>query len=99
MKRSVGALLLLLLVTPAWAQTARPRPKPDSKADAARVDPHAVLRAMEDAFSSVADRVTPAVVTVSAAPDRRAAGNDGEGDERFRQFFGDDLYERYFKRR
>ncbi|HEX3177193.1 MAG TPA: Do family serine endopeptidase [Methylomirabilota bacterium] len=99
MKRSVAALLLLLLVTPAWAQTARPRPKPDSKADAARVDPHAVLRAMEDAFSSVADRVTPAVVNVSAVPDRPAAGNDGEGDERFRQFFGDDLYERYFKRR
>ena len=35
--------------------------KPGAKAPAAtKLDPHAVLQAMEEAFSSVSDRVTPA---------------------------------------
>ena len=30
---------------------------------------------------------------------RTASGGGGEGEERFREFFGDELYERYFRRR
>ena len=56
----------LLLASPAWAQQ-QPRPAP-------KVDPRAVLRAMEDAFSAVADRVTPAVVHVSTVPKKGPAG-------------------------
>ena len=55
----------LLLATPAWAQQrpAASEPRPAPKTDP-RTDPKAILRAMEDAFSAVADRVTPAVVHV-----------------------------------
>jgi len=100
MKRVVAALLLGLVVSPAWAQAPRPKPKADPpKAETLRTDPRAVLRAMEEAFTAVADRVTPAVVNVSAVPERSAPSNGGGGDERFREFFGDELYDRYFKRR
>ena len=54
-----------------------------------------MLRALEDAFSAVADRVTPAVVNVSTVGARVSNGED----DRYREFFGDDLYERYFRRR
>jgi Do/DeqQ family serine protease len=110
MKAIVAALAVALIVTPALAQpsakprsnAARPQPKAEPKPDATKVDPRAVLRALEDAFTAVADRVTPAVVNVSAVPDKSAPAPDsggGGGDERFREFFGDELYERYFKRR
>ena len=55
-----------------------------------------MLRALEDAFSAVADRVTPAVVNVSTVGPRPATTGE---DDRFREFFGDELYERYFRRR
>jgi Do/DeqQ family serine protease len=92
----VAALVVLLVATPAWAQSSA-KPKPE----APKVDPRAALRAMEEAFTAVADRVTPAVVNVSAVPDKSAAPDSGSGggDERFREFFGDELYERYFRRR
>src|SRR5262249_11999032 len=53
-----------------------------------RVDSHSVLRALEDAFVSVADRVTPAVVNVSVKAKRGTEGDDPEERERFREFFG-----------
>ena len=99
MNTLVATIALLLVVAPAAAQTAaKPRPnagRPASKSE----DPRAMLRAFEDAFTSVADRVTPAVVNVSGVPDRNAAPSGGEGEERFREYFGDELYERYFRRR
>jgi Do/DeqQ family serine protease len=101
MKRVVAALLLGLAVSPAWAQAPRPKPKADPpKSEALKADPRSVLRAMEEAFTAVADRVTPAVVNVSAVPERTPPSNGGGGGEdRFREFFGDELYDRYFKRR
>ncbi len=79
---------LLFLAAPGWAQ----------RRDEASPNPQTVLRAMEEAFSTVADRVTPAVVNVSAVSRKTPAMNPEELD-RFREFFGDELYERYFRRR
>src|SRR5437867_9904565 len=93
--------------TPAWAQPAPARPqqrppaaesRPAPKSDP-RADPKAVLRAMEDAFSAVADRVTPAVVHVSTVQKKGAAGALAGKPERFRKVFGDGFSERYFRRR
>jgi Do/DeqQ family serine protease len=101
------ALTLLLLVglgAPAWAQSPPARPpageerREPAKTPSPKIDPRAVLQAMEEAFSAVADRVTPAVVNVSTVS-RRAAPGSGEDSQRFREFFGDELYERYFRRR
>jgi Do/DeqQ family serine protease len=78
---------LLVLAPPAWAQK---RPVPP--------DPKAVLKSMEEAFSAVADRVTPSVVNVSTVPSKGASGSPEEM-ERFREFFGDEFYERFFRRR
>jgi len=89
MRRPFAVLLLLLAASPASAQSRVPapaQPKPD---------PRALLHAFEDAFSAVADRVTPAVVNVSVAAGRPS----GEDTERFRDFFGDEFYDKYFKRR
>ena len=80
-------LLLSLLVSPSSAFAQQP-------------DPKAVLRAMEEAFSSVAEHVMPAVVNISATPKKTAEGGGGsEPEERFREFFGPELYERFFGRR
>ena len=96
MTRFVALMLALLTAAPAWAQ---PRPPAAETRQAPRTDPKAVLRAMEDAFSAVADRVTPAVVHVSTVQKRSPGGPEGESPERFREFFGDEFYERYFRRR
>ena len=71
----------------------RPARAPDSKA---------LLRALEDAFVSVADRATPSVVNVSVKLKPEAAQEEGpspEMEERFREFFGPELFERFFRRR
>src|SRR5262249_19532101 len=58
------------------------------------------LRAIEDAFVSVADKVTPAVVNVSvkakraAGPQAPGGGDPSDQEKRFREFF-----ERFFGRR
>src|SRR5439155_21438088 len=95
-------LLGALLATSAWAQSAPPAkgvpPAAKPAAPAARVDPHAVLRSLEDAFSAVADRATPAVVNVSTVTKKPTAGSP-EAPERCRDFFGEEFYDRYFKRR
>jgi Do/DeqQ family serine protease len=88
MKRLLLVVAVLLLPLPAPAQ-----PRSETK-----IDPHAVLRAMEEAFTTVADRVMPAVVNVSTVG-KKAAPSGGEDSERFKEFFGEEFYERYFKRR
>jgi Do/DeqQ family serine protease len=113
MKVALALLLVLATALPVRAQSAAPKSqaapkppaassppaapaKPGAKPPATKLDPHAVLEAMEEAFSSVSDRVTPAVVNVSTVPKRGAGGGD---EQRFREYFGDEFYDRYFKRR
>ena len=78
-------LLALFLVAPAPAQTH---------------DPTGILRAMEDAFASVADHAMPAVVNITTTPRKTptAGGSGHEPSERFREFFGPEFYDRFFKR-
>jgi serine protease Do len=95
MTRFVVLMLALLSAAPAWAQQ---RPPADAR-QAPKTDPKAVLRALEDAFSAVADRATPAVVHVSTVSKKSAGGPGEETPERFREFFGDEFYEKYFRRR
>src|SRR5436189_2438236 len=82
-------LVLLLLLVPALSAHAEPRTPPTP-------DPRALLHSLEDAFTTVADRVTPAVVNVSTVSKRAPAE---ETPERFREFFGEEFYERFFRRR
>src|SRR3989449_1942458 len=93
----VALLFTLLLAAPAWAQQ-RPAPAEQQRA-APKADARSMLRALEDAFAAVADRVTPAVVHVSTVPKKAAAGAPEEAPERFKEFFGEEFYERYFRRR
>jgi S1-C subfamily serine protease len=91
---TVGTMMVALYFgsLPVAAQTGAPTP-PDSRA---------LLHALEDAFTSVADRVTPSVVNVSVKGKKGAPGEGGqtpENEQRFREFFGPELYERFFKRR
>src|SRR3989449_114927 len=82
------ALVVLLLLMPVTA-LAQPH------------DPTGVLRSMEDAFTSVAERVMPAVVNISTTPKKtpaRGTESEQEPPERFRDFFGPEFYEKYFKR-
>ncbi len=65
-------------------------------------DSKAILHALEDAFASVADRVTPSVVNVSVKPKKAPpteGGQPPEAEQRFREFFGPEFYDRFFKRR
>jgi serine protease Do/serine protease DegQ len=88
----IGAALglVLLVAVPAWAQ---------SGATSTPVTPRALLRALEEAFAAVVDRAAPAVVNVSTTPRRATSAPPAEDSERFREYFGDELYERYFRRR
>jgi serine protease Do len=60
-----------------------------------------LLQALEDAFASVADRAMPAVVNVSVKP-RKGPTSESESpdvEQRFKEFFGPEFYERFFRRR
>ncbi|MBI4590010.1 MAG: DegQ family serine endoprotease [Candidatus Rokubacteria bacterium] len=84
-------LLLGVLLVPGSPLDVAAQPSPD---------PKAVLRAMEETFVAVADRVMPAVVNVSTTP-KREGGAEGPppGEERFREFFGPESFERFFRGR
>jgi Do/DeqQ family serine protease len=87
---TIVAVTVVTPVHPAGAQS-RPPGAPDSKA---------ILQALEDAFASVADRATPAVVNVSITGRRTREGSESqEPEERFREFFGPEFFERFFRRR
>ncbi|MBI2554165.1 MAG: DegQ family serine endoprotease [Candidatus Rokubacteria bacterium] len=62
-------------------------------------DPKATLRAMEDAFVAVVEHVMPAVVNVSTTPKKEAASEEPQTEERFREFFGPEFFERFFRGR
>jgi len=93
---SLAALPASAQAPPAGARPSRPAPSKPDAPPPVRAEARALLRALEDAFSAVADRVTPAVVNVSTAAPKVAPNAD---DDRYREFFGDELYERYFRRR
>jgi serine protease Do len=95
--RAFAALLLTLLISgPAWAQQ---RSAPAEQRSAPKSDPRAMLRALEDAFAAVADRATPVVVHVSTVPKKPPAAVQEDAPEQFKEFFGDEFYDRYFRRR
>jgi len=101
--RALAAPLLLVVLStlapPASAQSRAPQTAPPA---APAPESQRLLRALEDAFVSVADRATPSVVNVSVKVKREARAESGEGpemEERFREFFGPELYERFFRRR
>jgi Do/DeqQ family serine protease len=104
MRLALTLVLLVGLTAPACAQSAPAKPPAaGDKRGAVRpsgpkVDARAVLQAMEEAFSAVADRVTPVVVNISTVS-RRPAPGSSDDPQRFREFFGDEFYERYFRRR
>ena len=76
----LACVLVLALALPAAAQSASPATAPTPEA-------RAVLRLMEDAFTAVAERVTPAVVNVSAVPKKGTTPSGEEIPEQFREFF------------
>jgi Do/DeqQ family serine protease len=93
-----AALLLLPAVVTALVLSLWPTATPAANPEP--IDSHAILQALEDAFVSVADRVTPAVVNVSVKSKRVAPeGESPEREERFREFFGPEFFERFFRRR
>src|SRR5258705_1329095 len=96
MKPLIALLFTLLLAAPVSEQQRQARAELPG---AAKADPRAMLRALEDAFAAVADRATPAVVHVSTVPKKQPAGAQEEAPERFKEFFGDEFYDRYFRRR
>ena len=104
-RRGVLPLVLLLasaLLPAAPIATAQTRPAESPAAAAPAPDSKALLRALEDAFVSVADRATPSVVNVSVKLKPEAGQEEGpspEMEERFREFFGPELFERFFRRR
>jgi serine protease Do/serine protease DegQ len=95
----VLAVSLSVLAPPATGQP-RPAPRPGPAAPAPEAQ--RLLHALEDAFVAVADQATPSVVNVSVKVKRQAASEGApspEMEERFREFFGPELFERFFRRR
>ena len=76
----LASVIMLVFALPAAAQSTPPAKAPVP-------DAHAVLRAMEDAFTAVAERVTPAVVNVSTVPKKGTTPSGDEVPEQFREFF------------
>jgi len=104
-RRGMLPLVLLLaaaLLPAAPIAIAQTRPAERPAAPAPAPDSKALLRALEDAFVSVADRATPSVVNVSVKLKPETGQEEGpspEMEERFREFFGPELFERFFRRR
>src|SRR5499425_1093963 len=91
----VVAAMLGTLAPPVLGQSRPPQPPATPAPDSQRL-----LHLLEDAFVSVADRATPSVVNVSVRIKREAENPPSpEAEERFREFFGPELYERFFRRR
>ena len=105
-RAAIGVLVLVAatsLLTPAAPAQPRTSPsRPSVPAAPPATESQRLLRALEDAFVSVADRATPSVVNVSVKVKREVqseAPPSPEAEERFREFFGPELFERFFRRR
>jgi Do/DeqQ family serine protease len=101
-RRALAALLLLLVALGALAPPVPAQPRAPEPPRPPAPDSQRLLHALEDAFVSVADRATPSVVNVSVKVKREAGAEGGvspEMEERFREFLGPELYERFFRRR
>ncbi|HET7874811.1 MAG TPA: DegQ family serine endoprotease [Methylomirabilota bacterium] len=98
-RRRPPMLLTALVLLCAAAASAPAQPKSAPRASAP-TDSQRLLQALEDAFVSVADRATPSVVNVSVKP-KRGAGSEGgpEAEQRFREYFGPEFFERFFRGR
>jgi Do/DeqQ family serine protease len=96
-------ILLVAATLSALAPAALAQPRSPQRPPAALApESQRLLRALEDAFVSVADRATPAVVNVSVKVKRGTAPEGAptpEMEERFREYFGPELFERFFRRR
>ncbi|HKZ08628.1 MAG TPA: DegQ family serine endoprotease [Methylomirabilota bacterium] len=92
----------LAIVAVAAALAAAP---PGARAQSPSATPEVprVLEALESAFVSVADRVMPAVVNVNVKAKKVTAPSEGpdrpEMDERFKEFFGQEFFDRFFRKR
>src|SRR2546428_14163613 len=86
MKTPLALVLIVLSTLPAYAD---PRTQPT-------LDPRALLHALEEAFTTVADRATPAGVNVGTVPPQQSAG---EPPERFPAASGGEAYGRRSRRR
>jgi serine protease Do/serine protease DegQ len=84
---------VLALALPAAAQSVRPpvavppAGPPSAPPPSPTPDPRAILRAMEEAFTAVADRVMPSVVNVSTVPKKGVFPSGDDIPEQFREFF------------
>jgi len=102
-RRMISRVLLLVAGLLVLAPPAVAQPRGQARPPAAAPSPESrrLLHALEDAFVAVADRATPSVVNVSVRLKREAPseGPSPEMEERFREFFGPELYERFFRKR
>ena len=89
------ALFVLVLLAPASAPAQRSAPAPP--------EPARILEALETAFVAVADRAMPAVVNVNVKSKRAPAASEAperpEMEEPFQEFFGQEFFDRFFRRR
>jgi serine protease Do len=73
------------------------------RAQAPAPDATRVLEALETAFVTVAARVMPAVVNVTVKSKRGPASSEAperpDTEERFKEFFGPDFFDRFFRKR
>src|SRR3990172_7493741 len=101
-RSALPALLALALVLPALPARAQSRPGPPARPPATSAESKRLLQALEDAFVSVADHATPPVANVGVRARRPAASEGGaspEDEQRFKEFFGQEFFDRFFRRR
>ena len=94
--------LVVLALVPMVALGAPPASRAQTPS-ASTPDSVRVLEALESAFVSVADRVMPAVVNVTVKSKRGPGGAEVPGgpemEERFKEFFGQEFFDRFFRKR
>ena len=92
-------VVLCVAISLSAAASAQTGPAPKGAPPA---EPERVLQALEDAFVAVADRAMPSVVNVSVKPKKTESPESGQSPEieqRFKEFFGPEFFDRFFRRR
>src|SRR6266852_5028726 len=100
-KSSTGTVVLLSVALGASLAGRWDRPAPVGAADraASQAEQHAVLATIQDAFTSLADRVEPTVVSIEAIHTVTPASNQNEPDASpFADPFGDSPFTPFFRR-